>query len=91
MVGLGETWEDLEKTFTDLRKQDVDFLTIGQYLRPSRWHLSVVKYIHPDLFIEMKERALVHGFKYVAAGPLVRSSYRAGEFFIENLLKQKKK
>ena len=91
MVGLGETWEDLEKTFLDLRKQEVDFLTIGQYLRPSSWHLPVVKYIHPDLFIEMKERALVHGFKYVAAGPLVRSSYRAGEFFIESLLKHKKK
>jgi lipoic acid synthetase len=87
MVGLGETWEDLEQAFDDLRKHDVDFLTIGQYLRPSHWHLKVEKYIHPDLFEEMRIRAQTYGFKYVASGPLVRSSYKAGEFFIENIIR----
>ncbi|MHA1990296.1 MAG: lipoyl synthase [Candidatus Hodarchaeales archaeon] len=90
MVGLGEIWDDIEKTFEDLAKINVDFLTIGQYLRPSRKHLKVEKYIHPDVFKEMKVKALDYGFRYVASGPLVRSSYKAGEFFIEKIIQNSK-
>ena len=89
MVGVGETWEDLESTFADLRNIGVDFLTIGQYLRPSMKHMKVEKYVHPDVFMEMHSRALTHGFKYVVSGPLVRSSYRAGELFLDSLLRRR--
>jgi lipoic acid synthetase len=87
MVGVGENWDDIIKTFDDLAEINVDFLTIGQYLRPSRKHMKVEKYIHPDVFTKLKEKALDYKFKYVASGPLVRSSYKAGEFFIENIIK----
>ena len=85
MVGVGETWDDLSETFLDLQQINVDFLTIGQYLRPTKKQMPVEKYIHPDVFAQMREEALKHGFKYVASGPLVRSSYKAGELFLENL------
>jgi len=77
MVGLGETREELQQTFTDLRAVDCDILTIGQYLRPSEKHLPLERYYHPDEFVEMKEAALALGFKHVESGPLVRSSYHA--------------
>lgn len=86
MVGVGETWEELSETFLDLQQINVDFLTIGQYLRPTKKQMPVEKYIHPDVFAQMREEALQYGFKYVASGPLVRSSYKAGELFIENLI-----
>ena len=91
MVGLGENWDDIDQTFLDLRKINVDFLTIGQYLQPTKKHLKVEKYIHPDVFEEMKIAALTSGFKYVASGPLVRSSYKAGEFFIGTIIKKREK
>ena len=90
MVGIGETWEDLKQTFEDLSRIDVDFLTIGQYLRPSRKHMAVDKYIHPDVFKDLESLALSYNFKYVASGPLVRSSYKAGEFFIESIINKSK-
>jgi len=88
MLGLGETDDELEETFRDLRAAGVDVLTLGQYLRPSDWHLAVESYVPPERFDALKARAEAHGFLYVASGPLVRSSYRAGEFFMEGLLKR---
>ncbi len=89
MVGVGETHEDITEAFKDLREKKCDFLTIGQYLRPSFKHIPVEKYVHPDVFDALKMEALDLGFLYVASGPLVRSSYKAGEFFIENIIRKK--
>jgi lipoic acid synthetase len=77
MVGLGETREELQEAFEALRANDVDILTIGQYLRPSLQHLPLERYYHPDEFAEMKAAALQLGFKHVESAPLVRSSYHA--------------
>lgn len=83
MVGLGETFEEVVDVFKNLREVDCDILTIGQYLSPSKEHLPVYEYVHPDLFEEYKKRALELGFRYVASGPLVRSSYMAEEAYKE--------
>jgi lipoic acid synthetase len=88
MLGLGETADELRQTMKDLRSVDVDVLTLGQYLQPTRRHLPVKAYITPEAFDEWQKEAESMGFQYVASGPLVRSSYRAGEFFLKNLLKQ---
>ena len=77
MVGLGENGEQILKTMNDLRNADVDFLTIGQYLQPTRQHAEIKKYYTPDEFNEFKKIALDKGFKHVESGPLVRSSYHA--------------
>jgi lipoic acid synthetase len=77
MVGLGETRDELRRTFEDLRAVDCDILTVGQYLRPSEKHLPLIRYYHPDEFAEMKAEALALGFRHVESGPLVRSSYHA--------------
>jgi len=77
MVGLGETEQEVLEVFRDLREVDCDFLTVGQYLAPSKNHHPVVEYVHPDTFEFYKEKALEMGFKYVASAPLVRSSYQA--------------
>jgi lipoyl synthase len=82
MVGLGESEAEVEETLCDLRAAGVDILTLGQYLRPSAWHLPVVEYVSPERFREYREMGERHGFRYVASGPLVRSSYRAGELFL---------
>lgn len=87
MLGLGETREELLATMRDLRANDVDILTLGQYLRPSSWHLRVEEYIPPETFDALREAGETMGFAYVAAGPLVRSSYRAGEFFLEKIIR----
>ncbi|GIN11880.1 lipoyl synthase [Shouchella clausii] len=79
MVGLGETKEEILETMDDLRANDVDILTIGQYLQPTKKHLKVIKYYHPDEFAELKEIAMQKGFSHCEAGPLVRSSYHADE------------
>ncbi|GAF18591.1 LOW QUALITY PROTEIN: lipoate synthase [Bacillus sp. JCM 19046] len=79
MIGLGETKEEIIETMDDLRAHDVDILTIGQYLQPTKKHLNVIKYYHPDEFAELKEIALKKGFSHCEAGPLVRSSYHADE------------
>ncbi|MBI2522538.1 MAG: lipoyl synthase [Bdellovibrio sp.] len=85
MVGLGEGQEEIFATLKDLRRVNVDIVTLGQYLRPSMRHLPVVKYYTPQEFEEMKEKAYSLGFSFVASGPLVRSSYKAAEYlkFIE--------
>jgi len=82
MVGLGETEAEIEETMRDLRAHGVEILTLGQYLRPSPWHLPVQEWISPERFAAYRERGLALGFRYVASGPLVRSSYRAAELFL---------
>ncbi|TKC15441.1 lipoyl synthase [Robertmurraya kyonggiensis] len=79
MIGLGETKEEIIETMDDLRANNVDIMTIGQYLQPSKKHLPVLKYYHPDEFQELKEIALSKGFSHCEAGPMVRSSYHADE------------
>jgi len=81
MVGLGETRAELVELFHDLVSAKCRVLTIGQYLRPTRSHHPVERYVPPDEFDELKDMALKAGMRNVAAGPLVRSSYRAGEIF----------
>ncbi len=91
MLGLGEQDEEIESTLKDLRLVDCDVVTFGQYLRPRKRHLSVEKYVTPKKFDEWKKKALSMGFLYVASGPLVRSSYRAGEFFIKGLIEKNRR
>lgn len=79
MVGLGETKEEIIAVMDDLRANHVDIMTIGQYLQPTKNHLPVEKYYHPDEFMELKEIALAKGFSHCESGPLVRSSYHADE------------
>ena len=90
MVGLGETVEDVVQTMRDLRSVGCDFLTVGQYLRPTHKHLPVVEFITPEQFDRYRDIGLELGFRYVASGPLVRSSYKAGEFFIRDFLQKQK-
>ncbi len=86
MVGLGETEEEIVSTMEDIKKAGCKILTIGQYLMPSRKHLPVKKYYTPEEFKKFQEIGLKMGYKFVASGPLVRSSYRAGEIFTSLLL-----
>lgn len=86
MLGLGETREEITATLRDLRAAGVDFVTIGQYLRPSTWHLEVAQYVRPEVFQEIEAEAHAMGFKHVVAGPFVRSSYRAWE--VEKLVRE---
>jgi lipoic acid synthetase len=81
LVGMGETTQEVFETMSDLREAHVDLLAIGQYLQPThlKRHLPAVEYVHPDQFTKYKEHGMRLGFKYVAAGPLVRSSYKAWE------------
>ena len=85
---LGETDDEIRATMLDLRSAGVGILTLGQYLRPSKGHLAVKEYVTPEKFDEWREEGEAMGFSYVASGPLVRSSYRAGEFYIKSLLQQ---
>jgi lipoic acid synthetase len=87
MLGFGEKYSEVIEAMRDLREADVDILTIGQYLQPSDFHISIKQYVHPDEFIKLKDVAEDMGFKYVVSGPLVRSSYKAGEYFVKNLVK----
>ena len=79
MVGLGEEKEEILQAMDDLLEHDVNIMTIGQYLQPSKKHLNVVRYYHPDEFEELKQIALKKGFTHCESGPLVRSSYHADE------------
>ena len=79
MLGLGEADNEVLKVLDDLREVDCDFLTLGQYLNPSKNHYPVVDFITPEKFEEYKEEALKRGFKFVASAPYVRSSYKARE------------
>lgn len=82
MVGLGEAEAEVVLTMEDLRAAGVEILTLGQYLRPSAWHLPVVEFVQPERFAAYRAAGLALGFRYVASGPLVRSSYRAAELFL---------
>ena len=86
MVGLGETEEEIRLAMVHLRNVGVDFLTVGQYLRPSGRHLRVEEFVTPDQFARYQRMGEELGFMYVASGPLVRSSYRAGEFFLKSVI-----
>ncbi|OMO72184.1 Lipoyl synthase [Corchorus capsularis] len=88
MLGLGETDDEIKETLADLRAIDVDILTLGQYLQPTPLHLTVKEYVTPEKFDFWKEYGESIGFRYVASGPLVRSSYRAGELFVKTMVKE---
>ena len=87
MLGLGESRREILQAMQDMRNAGVDFLTIGQYLQPTRKHLKVLKFLHPDEFNELGQIGDKMGFDYVASGPLVRSSYKAAEFYIERKIR----
>lgn len=87
MLGLGERADEVRDTLRDLRAAGVDVVTFGQYLRPTKRHMPVDRYVHPDEFDAWRVEAEGLGFAYAAAGPLVRSSYRAGEYYLEALIK----
>ncbi len=91
MLGLGETQEEVRQTLRDLRGVGCDVITFGQYLRPKKRHLPVVDYVTPEAFRLWQAEAESMGFLYVASGPLVRSSYRAGEFFMKAQVELKRK
>ncbi|CAF0770987.1 unnamed protein product [Didymodactylos carnosus] len=91
MLGLGETDEQIKQTLDDIKLAQIDCLTLGQYMRPTKRHLKVKEYITPEKFDFWKQYGENYlGFKYVASGPLVRSSYRAGEYFIKNIINKQK-
>lgn len=83
MLGLGETKEEVVQTLTDLKASNVDVVTIGQYLQPSKKHLQVQRFVHPDEFAEYREIGYQLGFDYVESGPLVRSSYHSEKHVIQ--------
>lgn len=89
MLGVGESASEIRQTMRDVRDVGVDVITFGQYLRPSKRHLKVEQWVTPDEFDAWREEGEAMGFVYVASGPLVRSSYRAGEFFLEGLIRQR--
>jgi lipoyl synthase len=82
MVGLGESPGEVEQAMRDLRAAGTQILTLGQYLRPSSWHLPVAEWVAPERFRAYRQAGEGLGFRYVASGPLVRSSYRAAELFL---------
>jgi lipoic acid synthetase len=84
MAGLGETKEEMVQTMDDLIEHGCDVLTIGQYLQPTKRHIAIAEYVHPDLFQEYKEIGLSRGFDYVESGPMVRSSYHAERHVFPN-------
>eukprot|EP00045_Choanoeca_perplexa_P003252 m.29498 g.29498 ORF g.29498 m.29498 type:complete len:367 (+) comp11948_c0_seq1:164-1264(+) len=89
MLGLGEQDAELEQTMRDLRNSGVDCITFGQYMQPTKRHLKVFEYVTPERFEHWKQQGDAHGFLYTASGPLVRSSYKAGEFFLTNILNKR--
>jgi len=92
MLGLGEYDHELYRTLTDLRQVGVDIVTFGQYLQPSRSHLDVFEYVHPDAFETWRRVAEEElDFLYCASGPMVRSSYKAGELFVDALVRDGKR
>lgn len=90
MLGLGESDEQIQNTLIELREAGVDCLTLGQYMQPTKRHLKVEEYVTPEKFAHWEKVGNDMGFLYTASGPLVRSSYKAGEFFLKNLLDKRK-
>lgn len=91
MLGLGEEDSEIEQAMTDLREAGVQALTLGQYMQPTKRHLLVKDWVTPEKFDYWKQRGDEMGFLYTASGPLVRSSYRAGEFYLKNIIMLQKK
>jgi lipoic acid synthetase len=89
MVGLGEGEREVDQVMDDLRAHEVDVVTLGQYLRPTMLHLPVKEHVTPARFKAFEQRATRKGFLYVASGPLVRSSYKAAEYYIEGMLRRR--
>lgn len=90
MLGLGERFDEIKQCLADLRHHDVDAITFGQYLQPSPKHLKVSEWVEPSVFDELKRLALDdYGFAYCASGPLVRSSYKAGEYYMSALVQER--
>jgi lipoic acid synthetase len=89
MLGFGEDQHEVVETMIRLRDADCDLLTLGQYLRPTKKHAPVREYITPERFDEYRALGEELGFLHVAAGPLVRSSYKAGEFFAERFIRER--
>jgi len=89
MLGLGESEREVEQAMDDLREHGVDVVTFGQYLRPTMLHLPVKEHLSPARFAALEQRAQKKGFLYVASGPLVRSSYKAAEYYIAGMLRQR--
>ena len=87
---LGETDDQVKRTMDDLKEAEVDCVTLGQYMQPTKRRLKVVEYVTPEKFAFWEEYGNKIGFSYTASGPLVRSSYKAGEFFIKNLIKRRR-
>ncbi len=87
MLGLGEKDEEVVQAMKDLRYINVDILTIGQYLRPTDWHIAIREFAAPEKFEYFRQKALEIGFLFCASGPFVRSSYKAGELFMRNVIK----
>lgn len=87
MLGFGESDDEIKKTLKDLRLANVDCVTLGQYMQPTKRHLKVKEYVTPEKFNEWKEYGNQLGFLYTASGPLVRSSYKAGEYLLKKLSK----
>jgi lipoic acid synthetase len=90
MLGLGETRDEVLEAMRALRGVGVDFLTLGQYLRPTARHAPVREWVEPECFFELERVGRAMGFAYVASGPLVRSSYKAGEFFAARLVRERR-
>jgi len=90
MLGLGESEREVEQAMDDLREHEVDVVTFGQYLRPTLLHLPVREHLTPARFAALEARAMTKGFLYVAAGPLVRSSYKAAEFYLAGMIRQRR-
>jgi lipoic acid synthetase len=88
MLGMGETDDQVLRVMEDLRSIGVECLTLGQYMQPTKRHLKVKEYVTPEKFKHWQEVGDKLGFLYTASGPLVRSSYKAGEFFIKNIVKK---
>jgi len=91
MLGLGETNDQVRQTMQDLRDVNVDCLTLGQYMQPTKRHLKVAEYVTPEKFKQFETLGEEMGFLYTASGPLVRSSYKAGEFFIKNIIQKRQR
>ncbi len=89
MLGLGEEDEEVVQAMKDLRAIDVNIITLGQYLRPSNLHIPISNFVEPQKFEYFKQKAIELGFLFCAAGPFVRSSYKAGELFMKNVIKRK--
>lgn len=90
MLGVGETTDEIRQTMRDLRNSGVDAVTFGQYLQPSKTRMKVDRYVHPSEFDMWKKEADEMGFVYCASGPMVRSSYRAGEFFMAHIIRERR-